>query len=527
MTGRFAPAAAALVWLALSVTGLPARAQDDVDARLKKMEAANAALQAQMQAILQQNADLTDQIRTLKDQLKPSDTPALPDPNPAPPANPGSPRTPPGGSIPRSPDDDQPPDIRTDQPRSKPKGVPLDSKFTEGFRWEDKDGEFQLQFHQETQVEMRAYQQAQSDPVNQVNLYPNRVRFFFNGRMTKPIEYSISFNKGYSTNFDLLDAYINFNYDKRFQFRLGRYRMPYTYEFYAIANQYLVTPERSIFAINSSYIRNTAAMLHGEILDGRAEYAVAVAAGPRNSYFDYNGRKDVLGFFNVRPFDNSERFKALQNLNIGASGGSGIQNNPAAPTIFRTSHNLVDSTAANKAIPSYLQFNSGVNEVGLRSLGEVHAAYYYKSLALIAGYDFGFETYSRSKGPEVRVPISAYHVTMGYFLTGEEQDLRGPVDPIHPFNLKRGERGLGAIELAARYSEWAMGNQIFTGGFADQSLWTNRVYATDLGFNWYLNRYVKVYFDWQHSVFGNPVQFKPGGLQLTSDLFWIRCQLYF
>ncbi len=50
----------------------------------------------------------------------------------------------------------------------------------------------------------------------------------------------------------------------------------------------------------------------------------------------------------------------------------------------------------------------------------------------------------------------------------------------------------------------------------------------DVGLNWYLNRHVKILFDWQHAVFAQPVEFRPGpGLQKTSDLFWLRAQVYF
>jgi phosphate-selective porin OprO/OprP len=42
-----------------------------------------------------------------------------------------------------------------------------------------------------------------------------------------------------------------------------------------------------------------------------------------------------------------------------------------------------------------------------------------------------------------------------------------------------------------------------------------------------LNNYVKIYLDWQHSAFNQPVTFAPGRFQLTSDPFWLRFQLYF
>jgi len=51
----------------------------------------------------------------------------------------------------------------------------------------------------------------------------------------------------------------------------------------------------------------------------------------------------------------------------------------------------------------------------------------------------------------------------------------------------------------------------------------------DVGFNWYLNKSVKIYFDWEHAIFGNPVVFNTntGHKSSSSDLYWIRFQFYF
>ena len=68
---------------------------------------------------------------------------------------------------------------------------------------------------------------------------------------------------------------------------------------------------------------------------------------------------------------------------------------------------------------------------------------------------------------------------------------------------------------------------MFTGGLADPNLWTNRADFVDAGFNWYLNKHVKFMFDWQHAMFAQPVYARPGVLQKTNDLFWLRLQCYF
>jgi len=33
--------------------------------------------------------------------------------------------------------------------------------------------------------------------------------------------------------------------------------------------------------------------------------------------------------------------------------------------------------------------------------------------------------------------------------------------------------------------------------------------------------------NWEHAVFDQPVQYRPDALQKTSDLFWLRFQLFF
>ena len=147
----------------------------------------------------------------------------------------------------------------------------------------------------------------------------------------------------------------------------------------------------------------------------------------------------------------------------------------------------------------------------------------------MAEWDGGFATYATGSSnlSRVKVPIESYYVSFGYFLTGETLERRGPIKPLRPFDLRPGKFGLGAWELQGRFSSLNMGQQVFTGGLADQNLWTNHLYTTDLGVSWYLNEYAKIYLDWEHAVFGDPVLYRPGGLQKTSDLFWLRFQVFF
>ena len=79
--------------------------------------------------------------------------------------------------------------------------------------------------------------------------------------------------------------------------------------------------------------------------------------------------------------------------------------------------------------------------------------------------------------------------------------------------------GAAAAEAVADAEAWLR--------LADANLWTNQLSLTDVGLNWHLTKYLKVYLDWQHADFGSPVQFAPGRRQSTSDMFLLRAQLFF
>jgi phosphate-selective porin OprO/OprP len=404
-----------------------------------------------------------------------------------------------------------------------------------GFVLQTDDEEYELRLNGLVQLDSRMYEQGNQIPIVS-DLDMPRTRLYFSGRLTRPIEYQISLQRG-SNNFDVLNAYFNFHFDDRVQLRFGRYRVPYTYEWAKVSNWEMSTPERSPFAANFGPNRQIGFMGWGNILQNRLEYAVGIFDGPRNSYQDFNNAKDVVAFADIRPFFETDSKSPLRNLSFGASVDAGRQNNPTVPALLRGSINASGNTLASGAgdaiiaVP-FLAFNNNVRERGDRTLWELHGTYFYKGFMLMGAWDFGHNDFARvstaaSQPPPVHLPVSGYYVHAAYLLTGEERDKITLVSPLHPFNLKPGKFGLGAWELSARYGEVSVGEEVFTQGLADPNLWTNQARFVDLGINWFMNRYVKFMFDWQHGMYADPVVFRPGQFQLTSDLFWLRFQLYF
>jgi phosphate-selective porin OprO/OprP len=127
----------------------------------------------------------------------------------------------------------------------------------------------------------------------------------------------------------------------------------------------------------------------------------------------------------------------------------------------------------------------------------------------------------------VGIPIVGYDVTVAGFLTGETVEDRKTVAPLSP--ITRYEAGWGAFEAFGRYSHLRLGDQVFSAGLANPNDWTNNIGITDIGCNWYLSRFVRFTFDWQHSMYATPVLLNEEKdlRSKRNDLFWMRCQLYF
>ncbi len=408
--------------------------------------------------------------------------------------------------------------------------LPLRGTFGPGFQFLTEDEEYRLQVHYESQIDARVWSQRDQVPANS-GIYLPRQRIFFNGNITRPIEYEFSINRGLG-GLNLLNAYINIHFDDRLELRIGRYFTPFDYDQYAISNYWLPTPERSLFTTNLGLNRQFGAMAWGYLFEKRLDYAAGVFNGSRNSFEPLSNNPDFVGYLNARPFQETESdtLAFLKFLNLGTSLGYGYQDQSPVPMAFRIAAASPNGDTPGPGVTPFLMLNPGVVERGQRLVGSVHAAYFYKSLSLIGEWQYGYGSYATGDRPSpVAVPVSGFYATAGYFLTGENVERRARVSPLRPFLQpgKRGVRGPGAWEAVARVSELQLGERIFTGGFADPNLWSRSAITTEVGLNWYWNEYIKIYMFWLHGEFGDPVQYRPGGYQKTADMLWMRFQLYF
>jgi phosphate-selective porin OprO/OprP len=395
--------------------------------------------------------------------------------------------------------------------------------FGPGFEIRTNDDEYIIQFHDLTQFDYRGYTQAGQTQVHDGFVFP-RQWWMWSGRVTKPIGYFISFANGFDT-FSILDVFVDLDFNPKFRARIGRFKTPFTYEFLVEPIQGLITPERSAFFNNFGQNRDDGIMAFGRMFGNTFDYAGGIFNGTRNGILPMQNTPATSWFANWRPFGNEENTLA-ENMNIGGSVFASNFDQAPIPQELRT---IVPTTGNALIGTPFLNLNNNVKMYGPMAFWDLHVAYFYGGLAWITEWQSGYQSYAIHNGHQTKVPVGSFYTTISYLITGETRSSVGIVKPNNPVNFGRGNgwHGTGAIEPFFRYEYLQIGSQVFTSGFADPNLWANRLYQTDLGVNWHLTQYVKMYFDWIRDEFNQPVFYAPGHRQWQANSFLVRCQLYF
>jgi len=420
---------------------------------------------------------------------------------------------------------------RSGLPRSvleSDESIPLRAVFDDGFSLKSADDQFQFRIRTLTQIDGKTFAPADQEPARG-GIYIPRFRIYFEGQLTDVFEYELSLQRSVEGAFDVLDANVNFVRSEQFQVRAGRALVPYSYAWYDHLEQYYITPERGLFALNFGLARQAGVFAHGKLRDQQLQYAVGATFGQLSGLADTNTTRDGVGYVNAKPFLHSERFSWLRFLNVGGSLAVGQQAYESSLLPLRTSIQTSENDEAAQAASSiFLEYAPGVVAKGERMQGALHSALYSGPFSIEAEcYAARFGAAVNPAASSVGIPIFGYDVTFASFLTGEKVEDRKTVTPLRP--ITRGGAGWGALEVFGRYSRLMLGDQVFSAGLANPDDWTNNIGITDIGCNWYLSRFVRITFDWQHSMYATPVLLNEQQdlRSKQNDLFWMRCQLYF
>jgi len=406
--------------------------------------------------------------------------------------------------------------------------IPLHAMLGEGFEIRSADDQFQLRIRALTQLDGKLFLPADQEPARS-GIYIPRFRAYFEGQLTDLYEYELSLQRSVEGAFDVLDANLNIAATDAVQFRIGRALVPYSFAWYDHLEQFYITPERGLFPLNYGLARQAGIFAHGKVLDDRLQYAIGGTFGQLSGLADTNTTRDGVVYLNLRPFLQTDDVPALRYLNIGGSLSIGRQEYATAPLPLRTSIQTSENDEAAQAASSiFLEFEDDVLARGERVQGALHASLYSGPVSIEAEcYAARFGMAAEPDREDLGLPMFGYDVTVASFLTGETVRDRSTVSPRRP--LTRAGTGWGAWELFGRYSQLHLSDQVFEAGLANPNDWTNKAAITDIGFNWYLNRYVRVTFDWQHAMYATPVLLNEAKdlRSRTNNLYWLRCQLCF
>jgi len=389
-----------------------------------------------------------------------------------------------------------------------------------GFYLRSGDQQFILRITGQLQADFRGYTDDYA-PKDVTEFLIRRARFGLEATVFQFYEFRFLPDFGVG-QVRLQDAYINVHYVDCVQFTVGKFKQPFSYE-QLIQDRFTPLMERSLIDQLTPQ-RDVGVMVHGQnLFDGVLDYGLAVSNGEQNGDSDTNSSKDLNGRIAVRPFANSDTF--LKRLMFGVAAGFGVETETMTPSTLQTP----------AGVP-FLQFKSTAFANGLRDRLSPEIAYFYGPFGVSAQYFLMDQKIQEKPGasPPIRVPFEGFYVHSTYLLTGETRTgYSQQIKPLQPYDPRQGLNALGAWELVGRVSRLQVGADAFAPG--NTQLVTpagNSSGATEmtLGYNWYLNSWVRVQVNYEHAWFDQPIRLGavgPEGLHSHTDTISTRLQFVF
>jgi phosphate-selective porin OprO and OprP len=368
-----------------------------------------------------------------------------------------------------------------------------------GFALRSADNRFLLRITGQIQADYRYYAD-EADTTDIPTFLVRRARLGIEATVARYYEFRLlpDFGQGQSR---IQDAYLNIHYWDAIQFEAGKFKQPFSFE-QLIQDRFVPTMERSLID-QLVPARDVGLMVHGQnLLDGRLDYGASVYGGVINGDADTDRNKEVAGRIAVRPLKDIGLPDWAAAIQLGVAATYGVDRGVLAPTTLRTP----------AGVP-WLRFADDVRPDGLRTRCSPELVYVYGPVAVAAQYFAEDQELRRAAGQVVTVNYRGGYVLATCLLTGEERtSLSQPIAPLVPFDPVDGCFGPGAWELVARVS-WLELNADDPAGFAgliDPARPATRATELTAGLNWYLNRWVRMQFNWEHAWFNKAVRLGTG-----------------
>jgi phosphate-selective porin OprO and OprP len=375
----------------------------------------------------------------------------------------------------------------------------LNAGWDNGFFLRSADDQFQLRITGQIQIDDREYQNNR-DTTDMPTFLIRRARLGIEANVAQYYEFRFMPDFGNGTT-RIQDSYLNLHYWDEWQFEAGKFKQPFSLE-QLIQDRYVPTIERSLIDQLGPQ-RDVGAMIHGQrLFNDILDYGLSLYGGVQNGDSDNDRNREGAARIAVRPLRNFG-IEAVSGMQLGVAGTIGEDDGVLSPNILRTPASVPWFVYADKVRPDGLRQRLSPEFAWIYGPAALAAQYYWESDVLLAP--------AVGKAPAADVTLNARGgYVMGLLLvTGEQRtSLSQAIEPLTPFDPVGGIFGIGAIELVGRVSRLEMSTD--NAASFDRLVVLSRTapHATELtlGFNWYLNRFVRFQFNWEYARFANPIR---------------------
>ncbi len=379
---------------------------------------------------------------------------------------------------------------------ARAKEAPRLAVGSSGFTLSSANGDFALQLKGVLQVDSRTFFDDGGIKGND-GFILRRARPILQGTVFHDVDFLFVPDFGGSSA-QIFDAYLNYRFRPELQLQAGKFKVP-------VGLEHLQSDINTMFnerALATDLVpnRDLGAELHGDLFGGVISYA----AGIFNAAPDYSSPSANADFQDNKAFGGRLFFQPLKKSSLTALQGFGLglggsyEVDRAATNTTASGLTPGFTTDGQQKFFSYNPTNGTAYANGTHWRLMPQAYYYYGPFSVMGEYIFSDQQVSSSRGRSADLQNTAWEITAGWVLTGEDATYNNGVTPRHPFDPLAGR--WGALQLVGRYAELDVDNATFP-TFADPNTSASAARAWAAGLNWYLNRNVMVKLSFSRTTF--------------------------
>jgi phosphate-selective porin OprO/OprP len=312
-----------------------------------------------------------------------------------------------------------------------------------------------------------------------------RIRPLFEGTLFNNVDFRFMPDFG-QNNPQIQEAFLELKTLPFAKLRVGKFKEPIGLEVLR-SDRELTFTERSM-ASDLIPLRYIGAQISGGVISDSITYAAGYfngsSDGSNGVFTQWAHSNEAAARVFLHPFA-ATSVNSLHGLGLGLGGSAGSQHGSIAglKTIGQT---------------TFFKYSSTTVADGQHNRLSPQAYYYIGPFGMMGEWVLSSQEVL-NKSNIGRVRNTAWQTEASFVLTGEKNTYGG-VRPRNSFEPNRGFGHLGALELAVRYSQVRIDGDAFS-YFAKAATSAQFAEEQGIGINWYLNRYVKLASDYEHTGF--------------------------